>query len=70
MKIREMTIPYSGKLTREREREMKTFLEQIDFAQQLYEESKSSVIGDILEDLKHSFAEYRRYQNGRTIFTH
>ena len=27
MKIREMTIPYSGKLTREREREMKTFLD-------------------------------------------
>ena len=45
-------------------------VEQIDFVQQLYVESKSSVIGDILEDLKHSFEEYRRHQNGRTIFTH
>ena len=49
---------------------MKPFLGRIDFVQQLYEESKSNVIGDILEDLNNNFEESLRYKNGRTVITH
>ena len=62
LKIREMTIPYSSKLKKNRDRQTSTFLDQINFVKSLYEESKCNVIGDILNDLNNDFEQYRRYQ--------
>ena len=62
LKIREMTIPYSSKLKKDRDRQTSTFLDQINFVKSLYEESKCNVIGDILNDLNNDFEQYRHYQ--------
>ena len=62
MKIREITIPYSSKLKKNRDREMNALLEQINIVKQLYEESQCTAIGDILDDLNKEFEVHRKYK--------
>ena len=62
MKIREITIPYTSKLKKNRDREMNALLEQINLVKQLYEESQCTAIGDILDDLNKEFEVHRQYK--------
>ena len=62
MKIREITIPYTSKLKKNRDREMNALLEQINLVKQLYEESQCTAIGDILDDLNKEFEVHRKYK--------
>ena len=62
MKIREITIPYTSKLKKNRDWEMEALLEQINLVKQLYEVSQCTAIGDILDDLNKEFEVHRKYK--------
>ena len=62
MKIREMTIKFSSIKKKERKSELELLTNQINFVKDIYEESKNSVIYDIMEDLNRDLEKYRAYE--------